>query len=421
MLEDVLEAYDELAVRSSWPGFDARRIPLALFDDQRTYLYRHPTPPPEFQALKGLGDVLVLDSVHSAMRANTSIELEGAMTATVRMAPEQTQAPDGLARLLLHEAFHVFQGERHPGWTANEVDLFVYPVQRASLLQLRRLETGALRRALTAPDSVRTVCWSNAFLRIRDDRFGRLPTEAVAYERGTELREGLARYVEATAAGESLPSLPADGFAPEDVRQRSYATGHALGGLLDLLDRDWKGRLEQGELESLDAAVQRATADLDVRRCGPSPDEVARARTVARSDSANLVRRNETARREFEDAPGWRIVVEASAGSPLFPGGFDPLNVRTLDRTHVLHARWLQLSNDSVTIEILDRPSLTAAVGPHPLFNGVRRLTVTGLRSEPTVAEGEGELRISAEGVDMTARGAVLVREERVLRVELGT
>jgi hypothetical protein len=420
-LEEVLDAYDDLAARSSWPGFEAREIPLALFDDERTYLYRHPTPPDEFQTLRGLDGVLVLDSVHPAMRANTSIELAGALTATVRVSPEQMETPAELARLLVHEAFHVFQNERHPEWTANEVDLFVYPVHRVSLLQQRRLETGALRRALTAPDSVRTVCWSNAFLRIRDDRFGRLPQEAVAYERGTELREGLARYVEATAVGDPNPSLPADGFLPEDVRQRSYATGHALGRLLDLLDRDWKQRLEQGEVESLDGAIRAATAGLDVRRCGPSPDEVRRARAVARSDSADLVRRNETARRGFEDALGWRIVVDAPEASPLFPGGFDPLNVRVLDRTHVLHGRWLQLSNDSVTIEVLDRPSLTAGVGPHPLFNGVQRLTVTGLRTEPTVAEGEDMLTITAEGVDVTARGAVLVREERVLRLELGS
>ncbi len=420
-LEDVLDAYDNLAARSPWPGFDARQIPLALFDDERTYLYRHPAPPAGFRQLRGLDGVLVLDSLHPAMRANTSIELAGALTATVHMAPDGAGTPEALARLLIHEAFHAFQSEAHPGWTANEADLFVYPVDRVSFLQQRRLETGALRRALTAPDSVRTLCWSNAFLRMRDARFERLPSEAVAYERGTELREGLARYVEAAAAGDPVPSLPGDGFAPEDIRQRSYATGHALGGLLDLLDRGWKTRLEEGEVESLDAALGAATAGLDVRRCGPSPDEIARARTVARSDSASLARRNEGARREFEEALGWRIVIEASDSAPLIPGGFDPLNVRILDRTHVLHDRWLQLSNDSVTIEILGRPSLTAAVGPHPLFNGVRRLTVTGIRSEPTVAEGEDMLRITAEGVEVTARGAVLVREARVLRLELGT
>lgn len=418
-LERVLDAYDALAARSPWPGFDARRVPLALFDDGRTYLYRHPTPPDGFHRLRGLDGMLVLDSLHPAMRANTSIELAGVLTATVDMGPEGAPTPDALARTLIHEAFHVYQTEAHPDWTANEADLFVYPVARASFLQRRRLETGALRRALTAPDSMRTLCWSQAFLRIREDRFERLPPEAVAYERGTELREGLARYVEATAAGDPDPSLPGDGFAPEDIRPRSYATGHALGALLDILDPDWKRRLEDGEIGSLDDALRAATAGIDVRRCGHSPDEVRRSRTVARSDSVRLQRRNQEARTEFEEALGWRVEVEASDASPMFPGGFDPLNVRTLDRTHVLHDRWLQLSNDSVTIEIRDRPSLTAAVGPHPLFNGVRRLTVTGIPTEPTVVEGQDMLTISAEGVEIRARGAVLVRDARVLRLEL--
>lgn len=420
-LEDVLAAYDDVAARAPWPGFDPHQVPLALFDDERTYLYRHPTPPDGFRALRGLDGVLVLDSVHPAMRSNTSLELAGAVTATVHVTREGMEDPEAIGRLILHEAFHAFQRRTHPEWGANEVDLFTYPVGRVSFLQQRRLETEALRRAVTAPDSVRVVCWSNAFLRIRDGRFRRLPAEAVAYERGTELREGLARYMESVAAGERTPNLPGEGFAPEEVRQRSYAIGHALGGLLDILDRDWKRRIEEGEVESLDAAVRAATAGVNVRRCGPSPDEVARARAVARSDSASLARRNEAARSEFEQALGWRIVVEASDSVPLFPGGFDPLNVRTLDQTHVLHGRWLQLSNDSVTIEVRDRPSLTAAVGPHPLFNGVVRLTVTGLRSEPTVDEDGEMLRITAEGVDVTARGASLVREARSLRLELGS
>jgi hypothetical protein len=416
----MLAAFDEVAVRADWPGFDASQIPLAITDGERTYLVRHPAPPPDFRELRGLDGAYGLDSVYSAMRANTSVEIGGALTATIRTDPEGLETPETLVGLLLHEAFHVFQSEHHPEWTANEVDLFVYPVARVVPLQQRRLETGALRRALAAPDSVRTLCWSDAFLRTRTDRFERLPPEAVAYERGTELREGLARYMESTAVGGRLPDFPAEGFAPEDVRERAYDTGHALARLLDLVDPEWKRGLEAGEVESLDSALMGAMQEIEVRRCGHAPDETRRALTVAGADSANLMRLNAEERNGFEAALGWRVVIEAPAGRPLSPGGFDPLNVRTLDGTYVLHSRWLQLSNESATIEVLDRASLTLGVGPHPLFNGVRRLTVTGIRSEPEVVERGDSLKLVAEGVDVSAQGATLEREGRVLRLELG-
>jgi len=34
--------------RSFWPGFDPLAVPLALYDGQATWLFRHPHPPPEF-------------------------------------------------------------------------------------------------------------------------------------------------------------------------------------------------------------------------------------------------------------------------------------------------------------------------------------------------------------------------------------
>ncbi len=86
--------------------------------------------------------------------------------------------------------------ERHPEWGANEVDLFLYPVEDASLLALRFLEDGALRRALEARDDAEAARWAAATLELRQERFALLPGEAVTYERAAELHEGLARYVE---------------------------------------------------------------------------------------------------------------------------------------------------------------------------------------------------------------------------------
>lgn len=414
----MLTAYDEAASEAAWPGFDPRAIPIALTDDGHTYLVRHPAPPAEFDRMRGVEGGAVAEIVLADARANTDIELAGVRTAVI-LFPEEGTDPAETAALAMHEAFHAWQTVERPTWTANEADLFTYPVRSASLLELRRLEGGALRRAVAAPDSVRELCWAREFLRLRGRRFARLDDASAAYERGTELREGLARYVEGRAAGRSDPGLPADGFPPESVRDRAYASGHALAVLLDRLAPRWKDSLTAGEEgASLDGLLARAIGGMSVRSCRASPDEAARARALARSDSADLVRRDARARAAFEDAAGWRVEIEAAGGSPLAPERFDPLNVRVLDARHVLHTRWLRVGGAGASAEIVDRTAMTRGLDGHPLFAGVDRLWITGLREPEVVVSGD-TMRITADGLDVTAVGASLEREGQRVRIRL--
>jgi len=349
-LEQIIERYDLASNDVRWPGFSPREIPLALHDSAETYLIRHPSPPEPFERLRGFSDTFAADTVLAELQANTAAQVAGTWTATV-IAPDGEWLPEQLVSLLMHEAFHVFQTVAHPQWTANEVDLFTYPVRSLAMLHLRRLETAALRRAVTARDSVRELCWAQAFLRQRRARFRRLPTEAAAYERGAELREGLARYVEARASRED-PVLPGDGFPPEDVRERAYVSGHAVAVLLDRLAPGWKKNLAQNDT-NLDALLRDAIGGMRVRRCGASPDETGRARSVATTDLRALTRRDDRARAAFDRAGPWRVEISGSR-DPLFPKQFDPLNVRILGNRDVLHERWIQLSNDAVELEVLD-------------------------------------------------------------------
>jgi len=413
----VLAAYDEAAAEIGWPGFDPRAVPIVLYDDANTYLVRHPSPPEEFDRLRGVEGGGVADAVLDYARANTDVELAGVRTAVVAF-PKGGPAPEETAAVAMHEAFHAHQTVRHPTWTANEVDLFTYPVRSAALLELRRLEGGALRRAVMAPDSVRELCWAQEFLRLRARRFARLDDASVAYERYGELREGLARYVQARAAGRADIALPADGFAPERVRDRVYATGHALAVLLDRLVPRWKDSLiAADEAASLDGALASAIGGMAVRPCRASPDEAARAHALAVSDSEDLVRRDARARAAFEDAAGWRLEIEAG-GAPLAPERFDPLNVRVLDARHVLHTRWLRVGGANASAEFVERTAMTRGLDGHPLFAGLDRVWVTGL-PEPEVSVSGDTTRISAEGVDVTAVGATLEREGQRLRLRL--
>jgi hypothetical protein len=95
-------------------------------------------------------------------------------------------------------------------------------------------------------------------------------------------------------------------------------------------------------------------------------------------------------------------VIQAVDGQPLWPQGFDPLNVERVDGG-LLHTRFCSLGNDSGKLEAIDDQgadlvSLTEGVGPHPLFHGARRVVVAGL-AKPEVVAHEGRTTLRAPGL----------------------
>jgi hypothetical protein len=324
------------------------------------------------------------------------------------------------AALVVHEAFHVFQRERHPDWSANELELFVYPFEDADALRLRRLETLALVRAETMRAKYSAACWAAAALKLRRERFARMPAGSAAYERGTELNEGLASYVEALAAGRAKRSgLPPDDYAASEVRQRAYATGRSLALLLDRFAPDWKRRLEAGDKRPLDETLEASLPASKDMRCEIAPSEAQSAATRARLDASALLDKRESLKRNFLTQPGWKLELIAGDTAPLFPQGFDPLNVERVGAREVIHTRYLKLGNGAGVIEVINRASLTEGAGEHPLFNGVRRMTVTGLPAEPIVTESGGKTTITATGLKAELRVAEITRSGQTLLVRL--
>lgn len=411
----------KLASRPLWPGFDPAKVPLAIFDGEWTSLFRHPNPPPEFRVVPGRPETAIAAGQHPLVRANTSVAIGEARTATLLLDAPEVPAVRESAAIAVHEAFHVFQAERHPKWGGNEVDLFTYPMDDAVLLQLSRLETEALRRALAERSDKGAACWAATALERRRTRFATLGKSGVLYERGTELKEGLARLVESRARGASSkePVFPANEFAASDVRSRSYAVGHAFSLLLDLFAPGWEARLEAGADETLDALLSAALAARDGgRSCRFTGQETARALDGAKKsvELARLTR--EAIRDDFFRRPGWELVVVAGA-EPLSPQAFDPLNVERLGAGEVLHARWLKLGNAAGSIEVLNARAVTEAAGRHPLFDGVRRVTFTGLAEEPKVRESSDGIALVAAGVSGGFAGTRWERKDRTITVYL--
>jgi hypothetical protein len=413
--------------RSLWPGFEPLSVPLAVYDGERTYLFRHPAPPDGFAPMGSTEPAgYAFEGRHPSVTANTSADIGGRMTGTLLLDhPGQNSALTDLAALALHEAFHVYQRERHPTWQANEGDLFVYPTDDARLLAVRRLETEALRRALEASDSADVTCWAQQALGLRRKRFAQMEPEFAAYERGTELNEGLAAYIELRAAGRETVVLPRDGFGASEVRRRAYVIGPALALLLDQLRPSWASSLEEDDKQHLEAMLEAA---LEVSkggsssRCAFSTNEVAEVERVAREDVAVSLAGRTRRRAEFEAMEGWRVVVEAAIGQPLFPQGFDPLNVERVEGG-VLHTRFLRLSNGSGQLEAMgeegiDIDVLTEAVGPHPLFNGVQRVVIVGL-PKPAFETEAGLVSVRAPGFKVDFENASLRRTSTEVFVQL--
>jgi hypothetical protein len=414
----ILSEFDKLASAELWPGFDPRSTPVAIYDGHQTWLFRHPSPPSPFRSYEGTDEAWVMDGWYPDVRANSSAEIEGLQTATLIARQGE---PDGLAAVLIHESFHVFQAQRHPDWTANEVELFVYPLESAGLLAFRRLETEALRRSLGTTDDESRLCWVTAALSMRRARFALMPPGSVEYERGLELKEGLANYVEIKATGQPpLDLFPLESFSVSQVRDRSYATGSALALSLDQFDPGWPSRLEL-LTRPLDELLLDALSERSPEPCEFSGPERRAAEVRARADVAALVGERDESKREFLSQPGWKIVVSAAPNAPLWPQNFDPLNVERLSASEVIHTRWLKLQGSGGAVEVLDRRALTVGAGAHPLFNGVREVIATGFGEEPASRQSGDTLYVEAPGFNGWFPAAVAERGDNTLVIHLAT
>jgi formylglycine-generating enzyme required for sulfatase activity len=411
-----------------WPGFTPLSIPLAVYDGEKTWLFRHPSPPEGFVPVEGMRPpALAMPGRQPDVTANSSATIGGVVTATV-IADGTTagRTPDQLAALTLHEQFHVFQRTHHPSWAGNEGDLFLYPVDRADLLAWRRLESRALAQALTAPTKEEGACWAGRAMDWRTRRFGAMEAPFVAYERAMELNEGLASYIQARAAGKTTVTIPEKEFADDDVRQRTYVVGPAIALLLDRLSPEWKTALEADDRLFLDdllrAVAANGAAGAQVAACEETPADTGAAESAARDDVAALVKARQDRRRAFDALSGWRVVVTAADGQPLQSGGFDPLNIEKVEGG-LLHTRYLELRNDAGRIQLLregdaEIDAFTESASGHPLFGGVSRVTVAGLAKPEIVREGSA-VTVRAPGLEARFTGATVTIDRTTVSLRL--
>lgn len=397
-----------------WPGFDPVSVPLAVYDGERTILFRHPSPP---EGYRREGETAVREGRDPAVTANSSAEIGGVITGTLLLDGFDAGRPlDELAAVGIHEAFHVHQHRHHPTWQTNEANLFTYPVHDAELLSLRRQETAALRHAL-ADDA--WMPWARHVLDLRAERFARMDSVHAAYERGVELAEGLATLVEMRALGRDTPRLRDGFFGPDEIRQRGYESGSALAFLIERLDPAWEDALIADPALTLDEALRRRLDARSSFAVSALPDaEVAVIEARARDDAGALREQRAAALDAFAATPGWRVTVETDLRHRLWPQGFDPVNVLRVDDT-ILHSRFLELGNEQGALAMLGTSGVTHAAGEHPMWNGILSVEVCGLgdASPTTAIEGDSVHVDAGDLLTVGFRDATLVRDDAARRI----
>lgn len=413
--------------RRLWPGFEPLSIPLAIYTGGQTFLFRHPRPPEGFtRVAESEVPVFVMGGRHPAVTSNSSADIGGVSTGTLLADGGRASiTPTVLAAVALHEAFHVFQRRHHPGWGSNEGDLFRYPTGDADLLALRRLESEALSRSLRARKTPQAACWAREAIGVRRRRFAALDSAFSGYEQGNELNEGLASYIQLLAEGRTTVEFPPNEFPAIAVRDRIYTVGPALAFTLDRLAPGWQDTLEQNDRQPIDLLLERALARIDSPppgSCGFTAEDRSAIERAARADAAAVAANRVERRRAFDARSGWRVVVHAADGRPLWPKGFDPLNVETVEGG-VLHRRFLELSNDSGDLRIIDESgadpeSFTVAAGAHPLFNGVKLAAVAGL-PRPDITEETGRVQVRGPGIQAAFSNATIAVEGTIIRIQL--
>lgn len=416
----VMLKLDEIAKMHLWPGFDLQQFPVAFYTGDQTFLFRHPQPPEDFVRSRERDDLWVYEGRHPQMIANTTMEIGGVITATILLDTAAGLPLEKVAAVTAHEIFHAFQHKHHPGWRINTANQFIYPMDDTDNYADLILESMAFASALDSADVTTSAQWAAKALAIRSDRYSRLSDDSIGYERGVELLEGTAHYIEYSTMGEAGDSNGLlTTYPPQQIRLRLYATGRALAALLDRFDESWKEQLEEDTARHLDLLLQKALSSKQVAPANFSEEEIASAKKAAEEGVGKLLAERKRLREEVISTNGWRITLAIIEGDPLWPRGFDPLNLLYLGENEVFHKRFLRLGNSAGNLSMLNLQAITVAAGEHPLFNGVKKVIIAGFEGEPSVDIDGEKVEIKADGFELSFTGAKVEFSGKEVRISI--
>lgn len=414
---------------SIWPGFRPDTIPvLYVIRGQGTLLlgWRGELPPGFAPALQGAGWQPSTDRG----AASTGTALAGHPTAQVVVDSQNVAA---LVGLTTHEAFHVFRA------AAKKENAFLvtsYPVFDPQNEAGMALEGRILAGAEQARTRAEQRALARQFLAVRESRQRALGADLATFEQLAELNEGLAEYtlVRAVAlaarhadftdraGAERLRAGKVAGLhtLTEDVtlsiRLRYYATGPAIGMLLDRLEGPaWKSRLVNQNLTVQDALADASgyrAPELALRRQAESAFAMNALRTAADSGVARLRATRRAQVDSILSAPGVQLTLTVE-GRGIGLCGIDPQNLLQVEPGVLLHTRWVQACAGDALQATFNTPVVQD-------WNVQSMRAVIGADSMVKVTVGSGGgVQIESPLVSLRAAKADVSRDGRVLTVKI--
>ena len=401
----LMEEVRRLEAVPFWPGFDPQAIPVALFDDQNTYLFNFPYPLKGFRPVEDRSGVFVFEGWHPSVLGNRRIQIDGVWVATSvprSYSPDtgRTYTISEMAGIVIHEKFHVFQALHHPDWRPNDALLLDYPLDTPESLALRRMEIEAVKRALLALKDRDAAGWARSALDIRRERLAVLSEKYAVYEREVQRLEGIAEYIEYRACGRGIFDAPViNGFAPIAAREMGYFGGRWIATLLDRMDPGWKARMEAGEFAYLEEELENILPS-SLEPNGFSPDELRQIREEAGEAMRKKDEERKRLARNFQMKLGTSVEFVAKS-DPLRLEMIDPFSMEAVSERRMIHRRWLILKNDDGVVEVINRPCLTELNDRSQIV----RLVITGMSRRKPVVQWLENAVITQEGVTAVFKG----------------
>ena len=189
--------------------------------------------------------------------------------------------------------------------------------------------------------------------------------------------------------------------------------------VLGRVEPEWRGNLGPAAGVSLDHVLANVPGIRDCPPVAVSREQHAQARRAARLVIAAEAESRRTRREEVLAKPGHLLEIVAAPGTPLRAHGFDPMNVAVLGPGEILHSRYLHLTNGAATIEVHGGEAITQAAGEHPLFDGVRVVTLAGLPELPSVGVAVDGVHLDLPWLRLHVRGGNLETSSSRTRVHL--
>lgn len=398
-LEVVVSAKEALARAASdvspWPSFEPSAIPCLVFDGTTTWLIFSAETPEDFGRHPQDPTIAFYPGRHPSVVRDSITYVADMLCGSVIAGP--ADSPPALAARIAHEQFHVYWRRNGPKSRPFLYEIVDYPIESEANLLARRLETEALRRAmshLALEEASEALAWMRTALKYRYSRSD-LIGDCISYE---ELAEGLATYVEfACFPNDSSRSLPVGGYAVNAVIQRCYDVGRAWAVALDAFAPGWKHAAES-DLVFLPELLSAYISDNEPPAASFSQDELVSTQRQVKADLDRYLAERTWKLEHFEEQDGYRVEFYFG-GSTMQVVSCNMANILRIAPGEFLHDSGIYLTSyDSEFSVLVKRPAVTGSSSSTVWQGSVERLVISGLEDWPLIKPCEEGVRVECTG-----------------------